>query len=117
LRLRHGDARLANVIWHRNKALWVDLRRTGMQGGNEEPREVFVEETETFFKSFGRNFDVEKLQSSAMSFFDGNNEQLKVFVGDILTQIKLELKKQPSESSDITSYSSFSEDVMEDNDE
>ena len=117
LRLRHGDARLANVIWHRNKALWVDLRRTGMQGGNEEPREVFVEETETFFKSFGRNFDVEKLQSSAMSFFDGNNEQLKVFVGDIMTQIKLELKKQPSESIDITSYSSFSEDVMEDNDE
>jgi hypothetical protein len=117
LRLRHGDARLPNVIWDRdkNRALWLDLTRATMQGKQENPADVFAEETETFFNSFSTSFDVARLHASAISFFNGEDKALKSFLGGFLIQNRIELKPLPSDSSDTASWhSSFSDEVMED---
>jgi hypothetical protein len=67
--LYHGDARLPNVVWLNNKALWLDFRT--MIHVSLQPGDSFIADVKMFVESFHVSVNMEVIEKEAKKYFTG----------------------------------------------
>ena len=77
--LKHGDARVQNVVWVMDisKAVWLDLRRASKHNGSDQA-EVFAEDVTSFVDSLIESSDKELVASAAKEFYNVGKDSQKL---------------------------------------
>jgi hypothetical protein len=78
--MKHGDARLPNVMWVSNKAVWLDFRKSFLYSDQNDAAEVYAQDVETFVHSFQKRIDSEMLYAAAKLFFRGQHTELEALL-------------------------------------
>jgi hypothetical protein len=76
--LKHGDARIQNVIWVTNmdKAVWLDLRRASTYK-DCDPAEVFAQDVTSFVASLIESSETGCVESAAKQFYNAEKVSQK----------------------------------------
>ena len=76
--LKHGDARIQNVIWVTNmdKAVWLDLRRASTYK-DCDPAEVFAQDVTYFVASLIESLEKGCVESAAKQFYNAEKASQK----------------------------------------